>query len=134
MKLDKILGKLATILEVIAIFILIFKAKSMIVTTANWFEFMAIFTGLLIDLLYNKIKWEEERKMRNYKDNLIDSLNQVNSDLRNEKIHLASENSELKELLKKIDELVSRNQYNNEKNTVQMIRTVFHENKELIKD
>ena len=72
--------------------------------------------------------------MRNYKDNLIDSLNQVNSDLRNEKIHLASENSELKELLKKIDELVSRNQYNNEKNTVQMIRTVFHENKELIKD
>lgn len=72
--------------------------------------------------------------MRNYKDNLIDRLNQVNSDLRNEKIHLASENSELKELLKKIDELVSRNQYNNEKNTVQMIRTIFHENKELIKD
>lgn len=58
MKLDKILGKTATILEVIAIFILIFKAKSMIVTTANWFEFMAIFAGLLIDLLYNKIKWE----------------------------------------------------------------------------
>lgn len=56
MKLDKILGKLGTILEVIAIFILIFKAKSMIVTTANWFEFMAIFSGLLIDLLYNKIK------------------------------------------------------------------------------
>ena len=58
MKLDKILGKTATILEVIAIFILIFKGKSMIVTTANWFEFMTIFTGLLIDLLYNKIKWE----------------------------------------------------------------------------
>lgn len=56
MKLDKILGKTATILEVIAIFILICKAKSMIVTTANWFEFMAIFTGLLIDLVYNKIK------------------------------------------------------------------------------
>ena len=55
--------------------------------------------------------------MRNYKDNLIDSLNQVNNDLRTKKIHLASENSELKELLKKIDELVSRNQYNNEKNT-----------------
>ena len=72
--------------------------------------------------------------MRNYKDNLIDSLNQVNNDLRSKKIHLASENSELKELLKKIDELVSRNQYNNEKNTVQMIRTIFHENKELIKD
>ena len=35
MKLDKILGKTGTILEVIAIFILIFKAKSMIVTTAN---------------------------------------------------------------------------------------------------
>jgi len=58
MKLDKILGKTATILEVIAIFILIFKGKSMIVTTANWFEFMAIFMGLLIDLVYNKIKWE----------------------------------------------------------------------------
>ena len=58
MKLDKILGKTATILEVIAIVILICKAKSMIVTTANWFEFMVIFTGLLIDLLYNKIKWE----------------------------------------------------------------------------
>jgi len=58
MKLDKILGKIATILEVIAIFILIFKGKSMIVTTANWFEFMAIFMGLLIDLIYNKIKWE----------------------------------------------------------------------------
>lgn len=72
--------------------------------------------------------------MRNYKDNLIDSLNQVNNDLRSKKIHLANENSELKELLKKIDELVSRNQYNNEKNTVQMIRTIFHENKELIKD
>ena len=56
MKLDKILGKIATILEVIAIFVLVFKAKSMIVTTANWFEFMAIFTGLLIDLVYNKIK------------------------------------------------------------------------------
>jgi hypothetical protein len=56
MKLDKILGRTGTILEVIAIFILIFKAKSMIVTTANWFEFMAIFTGLLIDLVYNKIK------------------------------------------------------------------------------
>ena len=54
---DKILGKIATILEVIAIFILIFKAKSMIVTTANWFEFLAIFSGLLIDLVYNKIKW-----------------------------------------------------------------------------
>ena len=70
MKLDKILGKTATILEVIAIFILIFKAKSMIVTTANWFEFMAIFTGLLIDLLYNKIKWEgggkDEILHRNY--------------------------------------------------------------------
>lgn len=66
MKLDKILGKLATILEVIAIFILIFKAKSMIVTTANWFEFMAIFTGLLIDLLYNKIKWKEVEKMKFY--------------------------------------------------------------------
>lgn len=72
--------------------------------------------------------------MRNYKDNLIDSLNQVNNDLRSKKIHLANENSELKELLKKIDELVGRNQYNNEKNTVQMIRTLFHENKELIKD
>ena len=35
MKLDKILGKTATILEVIALFILIFKAKSMIVTTAK---------------------------------------------------------------------------------------------------
>ena len=58
MKLDKILSKTATFLEIIAIFILIFKAKSMIVTTANWFEFMAIFTALLIDLLYNKIKWE----------------------------------------------------------------------------
>ena len=58
MKLDKILGKIATILEVIAIFVLVFKAKSMIVTTANWFEFMAIFTALLIDLVYNKIKWE----------------------------------------------------------------------------
>ena len=58
MKLDKILGKTATILEVIALFILIFKAKSMIVTTANWIEFMAIFTALLIDLVYNKIKWE----------------------------------------------------------------------------
>ena len=58
MKLDKILRRTGTILEVIAIFILIFKAKSMIVTTANWFEFMAIFMGLLIDLLYNKIKWE----------------------------------------------------------------------------
>ena len=56
MKLDEILGKTATILKVIAIFILIFKAKSMIVTTANWFEFMAIFTALLIDLVYNKIK------------------------------------------------------------------------------
>ena len=56
MKLDKILSKTATILEVIAIFILIFKARTMIVTTANWFEFMAIFTGLLIDLVYNKIK------------------------------------------------------------------------------
>ena len=70
MKLDKILGKTATILEVIAIFILIFKAKSMIVTTANWFEIMAIFTGLLIDLLYNKIKWEgggkDEILHRNY--------------------------------------------------------------------
>lgn len=72
--------------------------------------------------------------MRNYKDNLIDSLNQVNNDLRSKKNHLANENSELKELLKKIDELVGRNQYNNEKNTVQMIRTLFHENKELIKD
>ena len=58
MKLDKIISKTATILEVIAIFILIFKAKSMIVTTANWFEFMAIFYALLIDLLYNKTKWE----------------------------------------------------------------------------
>lgn len=56
MKLDKILGKTATILEVIAIFILIFKAKSMIVTTANWFEFMAVFSALLIDLLYNKME------------------------------------------------------------------------------
>lgn len=55
MKLDKILGRTGTILEVIAIFILVFKAKSMIVTTANWFEFMTIFTGLLIDLVYNKI-------------------------------------------------------------------------------
>ena len=56
MKLDKILSKTATILEVIAIFILIFKAKSMIVTTANWFEFMTIFAGLLFNLIYNKMK------------------------------------------------------------------------------
>lgn len=56
MKLDKILSKTATILEVIAIFILIFKAKSMIVTTANWFEFMAVFSALLIDLVYNKME------------------------------------------------------------------------------
>lgn len=56
MKLDKILGRTGTILEVIAIFILIFKAKSMIVTTANWFEFMAVFSALLIDLVYNKME------------------------------------------------------------------------------
>ena len=55
MKLDKILGKTATILEVIAIFILIFKAKSMIVTTANWIEFMIVFSSILLDLLYNKL-------------------------------------------------------------------------------
>ena len=55
MKLDKILGRTGTILEVIAIFILIFKAKSMIVTTANWFEFMIVFSSILLDLLYNKL-------------------------------------------------------------------------------
>ena len=55
MKLDKILGKTATILEVIAIFILICKAKSMIVTTANWIEFMIVFSSILLDLLYNKL-------------------------------------------------------------------------------
>ena len=55
MKLDKILGKTATILKVIAIFILIFKAKSMIVTTANWIEFMIVFSSILLDLLYNKL-------------------------------------------------------------------------------
>ena len=55
MKSDKTLGKTATILEVIAIFILIFKAKSMIVTTANWIEFVIVFSSILLDLLYNKI-------------------------------------------------------------------------------
>ena len=55
MKLDKILGRTGTILEVIAIFILIFKAKSMIVTTANWIEFMIVFSSILLDLLYNKL-------------------------------------------------------------------------------
>ena len=55
MKLDKILSKTGTILEVIAIFILIFKAKSMIVTTANWIEFMIVFSSILLDLLYNKL-------------------------------------------------------------------------------
>ena len=55
MKLDEILGKTATILKVIAIFILIFKAKSMIVTTANWIEFMIVFSSILLDLLYNKL-------------------------------------------------------------------------------
>lgn len=55
MKLDKILGRTGTILEVIAIFILIFKAKSMIVTTANWIEFMIVFNSILLDLLYNKL-------------------------------------------------------------------------------
>ena len=55
MKLDKILGRTGTILEVIAIFILIFKAKSMIVTSANWIEFMIVFSSILLDLLYNKM-------------------------------------------------------------------------------
>lgn len=55
MKLDKILGRTGTILEVIAIFILIFKAKSMIVTTVNWIEFMIVFSSILLDLLYNKL-------------------------------------------------------------------------------
>ena len=59
MKLDKILSKIlsktATILKVIAIFILIFKAKSMIVTTANWIEFIIVFSSILLDLLYNKL-------------------------------------------------------------------------------
>ena len=55
MKLDKILGRTGTILEVIAIFILIFKAKSMIFTTANWIEFMIVFSSILLDLLYNKL-------------------------------------------------------------------------------
>ena len=55
MKLDKILGRTGTILEVIAIFILIFKAKSMIVTIANWIEFMIVFSSILLDLLYNKL-------------------------------------------------------------------------------
>ena len=55
MKLDKILGRTGTILEVIAIFILIFKAKSMIVTTANWIEFVIVFSSILLDLLYNKL-------------------------------------------------------------------------------
>lgn len=55
MKLDKILGRTGTILEVIAIFILIFKAKSMIVTTANWIEFVIVFSSILLDLLYNKM-------------------------------------------------------------------------------
>ena len=72
--------------------------------------------------------------MRTYKDNLIDSLNQLNSELTNKKIHLSIENEDLKSIIKNIGELVSRNQYNNEKNTVQMIRTIIHKNKELIKD
>ena len=72
--------------------------------------------------------------MRTYKDNLIDSLNQLNSELEDKKIHLLIENEDLKSIIKNIDELVSRNQYNNEKNTVQMIRTIIHKNKELIKD
>lgn len=72
--------------------------------------------------------------MRTYKDNLIDSLNQLNSELTNKKIHLSIENKELKNIIYSIDELVSRNQYNNEKNTVQMIRTILSKNKELIKD
>ena len=55
MKLDKILSKTVTILEVIAIFILILKAKSMIVTTANWIEFVIVFSSILLDLLYNKL-------------------------------------------------------------------------------
>lgn len=56
MKHEKFLIKLAGALELIAIYILIFNATKLIVTLADWFKFMAVFSALLIDLVYNKIK------------------------------------------------------------------------------
>lgn len=56
MKHEKFLIKLAGALELIAIYILIFNATKLIVTLADWFKFMAVFSALLIDLLYNKME------------------------------------------------------------------------------
>ena len=55
MKKTKFLKSIITISEVITIFIMINKANVMIVTLQDWFEFMIVFSSILLDLVYNKM-------------------------------------------------------------------------------